>query len=693
MATKEPKAAAGAGKAAVPIAADDSDEDVSRVADGVSEKSIKRACRLGLTNAERAVMWVRLAGATNREDYYLAALEKVFGAGNIKPSKVYRVPFLGVEPMALPPSATELMHQPSISLSAAHDRVVCVLAQLYGLRYCPMLSNLGLLLLRHLSESLTFSVLETLLKDNREEWFQKTWEDEVAFVNTFQDVLESRHPKLATHLESLGGGTFSFYGSWFRSFFVGWITSEDTFNIVDCYLSEGPKVLIRFGIAFLKLCSKELMKAMSDNDVEDILREFVSLRGFPGKYSFESLSKEAFSVRNFSRKTVYQLYEKHRAMIGDLKVEDEDLMATAYRHPSIWYNPKLLGHRSKLLERAFRLLRSVARKARSERAEGKGEDDGFVDSDIERDEEPEEKKAELDGSEDPTDGPTTTLSVAASPQLSALMSWLPESVSLCDWTLVYSTQVHARNLSAFYSKAKLIGPTLMLLQTQVRRSGEETALGPSASPVFGFYCSKSMAPTSKRAPNWVGSLDSFLFQILPDLTVTGVTTAATAISMAASRIRKDKAVDLRSNYSGTVLRGDHFVLATPSSLAIGGNPVTTEVAFRMGTDMLTCEMSADILRDLGVFSLLRVSPETSEHGIVGDAPSAGGGSAGAGAGDGVPKMGSIPAPERPVILDLLDLELFGFADVSGNFLTNDDAAPGPTSPKPATPGKDGEGWW
>ena len=118
-------------------------------------------------------------------------------------------------------------------------------------------------------------------------------------VPSAQDVLESRYPKLATHLESLGGGTFSFYGSWFRSFFVGWITSEvgkaappwtngphccrgggwrgitadvsppsrlhlqDTFKIVDCYLSEGPKVLIRFGIAFLKLCSKELMKAMS----------------------------------------------------------------------------------------------------------------------------------------------------------------------------------------------------------------------------------------------------------------------------------------------------------------------------------------------------------------------------------------------------------------------------------------------
>ncbi len=70
---------------------DSGDEDLSRVTEGASEKAIKRACRLGLTNAERGLMWVKLAGATNREEYYHAALEKVFGAGNIKPSKVYRV--------------------------------------------------------------------------------------------------------------------------------------------------------------------------------------------------------------------------------------------------------------------------------------------------------------------------------------------------------------------------------------------------------------------------------------------------------------------------------------------------------------------------------------------------------------------------------------------------------------------------
>ena len=89
-----------------------------------------------------------------------------------------------------------------------------------------------------------------------------------------------------------------------------------------------------------------------------------------------------------------------------------------------------------------------------------------------------------------------------------------------------------------------------------------------------------------------------------------------------------------------------------------------------------------------------MSPETSEHGIVGGvaAPEeVSAAAAGSGSGADVPRMGSIPAPERPVILDLLDVEVFGFSDLSGNFLTNERLEL--TSPKPATPGKDVEGWF
>ena len=55
-----------------------------------SEKLIKHACRHGLST-DRGNIWMRLASATDSEERYLLAVERVFGAGNEKPSKVYRV--------------------------------------------------------------------------------------------------------------------------------------------------------------------------------------------------------------------------------------------------------------------------------------------------------------------------------------------------------------------------------------------------------------------------------------------------------------------------------------------------------------------------------------------------------------------------------------------------------------------------
>ena len=130
------------------------------------------------------------------------------------------------------------MSQPSIAMSASHDRIVSTLAQLHGLRYCPMLSNLGLLLLRHLTESQTFAVLEKLLSDSRERWFMRAWEDEVAFVNMFMDVLGSRYNRLASHLEAVGGGLFGMYGSWFRAFFVGWFPCEVRGHALRAYRTQ-----------------------------------------------------------------------------------------------------------------------------------------------------------------------------------------------------------------------------------------------------------------------------------------------------------------------------------------------------------------------------------------------------------------------------------------------------------------------
>lgn len=80
-----------------------------------------------------------------------------------------------------------------------------------------------------------------------------------------------------------------------------------------------------------------------------------------------------------------------RSMIGDLAGDDEDMMATAYRHPSMWYNPKLTGPRSKLLERTFRLVK-VGKAGRVIK------DDVSVDGDGETKKESKEGSAEEVGS-------------------------------------------------------------------------------------------------------------------------------------------------------------------------------------------------------------------------------------------------------------------------------------------------------
>ena len=54
---------------------------------------------------------------------------------------------------------------------------------------------------------------------------------------------------------------------------------------------------------------------LTASDVETILRMSVTKRAIPGNYSFEEMADAAFAIRNFSRKTVYSHYEKHKAYV------------------------------------------------------------------------------------------------------------------------------------------------------------------------------------------------------------------------------------------------------------------------------------------------------------------------------------------------------------------------------------------
>jgi hypothetical protein len=66
------------------------------------------------------------------------------------------------------------------------------------------------------------------------------------------------------------------FASWFRSFFTGWLPPEDVHCIVDAYLSEGSKVLMRYGLALLKINKRKLKATRTASEFDKVLRRYVA---------------------------------------------------------------------------------------------------------------------------------------------------------------------------------------------------------------------------------------------------------------------------------------------------------------------------------------------------------------------------------------------------------------------------------
>lgn len=174
---------------------------------------------------------------------YAAALFQVFGNLDPCPARIFKIPFLGVEPSVLPEAATTLLLQPSVKISAAHDRVICALAQQFQLRYCPQVPNLALILLHAHTEAETFAVIRQLIAKSRTPgtdyavavgahgasggdtsglpWLQLSQSSERSFVRVFRTLVKALIPALHVKMEGWGSAMKSILASVFRGFFTG----------------------------------------------------------------------------------------------------------------------------------------------------------------------------------------------------------------------------------------------------------------------------------------------------------------------------------------------------------------------------------------------------------------------------------------------------------------------------------------
>ena len=198
----------------------------------------------------------------------------------------------------------------------ARTRIVCVLTHLHSLRFAPMIPSLARLLLEYLTEAEAFAVLEALVTrrgvDSQREYLLLSWSEDQAFYSTFLDILHHRAPNVANHIRRLGPSGSAVMVDWFRCFFHGLLPHSDALCIVDAFLSEGNKILIRIALAWCMLCKDGILACRTGTELQRALVQWVERAGpGPTAYTYQRLASKAFSIRALSRDVIYRAYAEH----------------------------------------------------------------------------------------------------------------------------------------------------------------------------------------------------------------------------------------------------------------------------------------------------------------------------------------------------------------------------------------------
>ena len=110
------------------------------------------------------------------------------------------------------------------------------------------------------------------------------WEDEEDFVWLDSAGADDSEASLFSH---------RLYTAWFRHFFQPYLTPRGAERLLDCVLSEGRKVLFRFGVALLSSCRVELMRCSTAEQVHALIRSLFT----SGATSVESLLRRGFQLK------------------------------------------------------------------------------------------------------------------------------------------------------------------------------------------------------------------------------------------------------------------------------------------------------------------------------------------------------------------------------------------------------------
>ncbi|RLN49058.1 hypothetical protein BBJ28_00011465 [Nothophytophthora sp. Chile5] len=149
--------------------------------------------------------------------------------------------------------------------------------QAYSLRnpaigYCQSMNFLAAVLLQQMAEEEAFWVLAAIVEELTPQYHTRTMAGSRADQRVFSDLVTQKLPLLARHLRVLGVDFEPFTLKWFLCLFLNTLPFEPVLRIWDVFFCEGSHVLLRVGLALLKLNQPRILACDDALDVYEMFK-------------------------------------------------------------------------------------------------------------------------------------------------------------------------------------------------------------------------------------------------------------------------------------------------------------------------------------------------------------------------------------------------------------------------------------
>jgi hypothetical protein len=149
--------------------------------------------------------------------------------------------------------------------------------QAYSLRnpsigYCQSMNFLAAVLLHQMEEEEAFWVLTAIVEELTPMYHTRSMAGSRADQRVFSDLVQQKLPALYRHMQRLGVDFEPFTLKWFLCLFLNTLPFEPVMRIWDVFFCEGSHVLLRVGLALLKLNQPRIMACDDAFDVYEMFK-------------------------------------------------------------------------------------------------------------------------------------------------------------------------------------------------------------------------------------------------------------------------------------------------------------------------------------------------------------------------------------------------------------------------------------